>query len=173
MMLTSSSILFADPSIVAFVVAAAACPAAAPVHPKHPSAPRPRPLLRITHCDWLFVEPQALQAANEVLLLLVDLLRGARRHRGEQQGAVGAQHSTRLCQGDGGGTLPVHGQSQKGGADLEQDAVPLTVHHWVGVDLQRSRGGLSTFVPELQLTFSHLEGMRGGRRLDQNSRHST
>lgn len=71
--LTSAAVLLTDPSVLTGVAVARSHPAAAPVHPKHPPAPRPSPLCRVAHSDWFPVELQALQAANEISWMMVDL----------------------------------------------------------------------------------------------------
>lgn len=58
--LTAAGVLLADPSVLTGVVVAGSCPAAALVHPKHPPAPRPGPLRRVTRSDRLPIELQAL-----------------------------------------------------------------------------------------------------------------
>ncbi len=125
--LTSTGVLLTDPSVLTGVVVAGSCPAAALVHPKHSPAPRPGPLRRVTHSDWLPIELQALQAANEIMWMLVDLRSRVLSERREVQSTMGAHYSARLGQGGEGWMLLVQGQSQGTGVDLQQDAVPAAV----------------------------------------------
>lgn len=153
--LTSSIVFFADSSVLTGLSGAASRPAAAAVHPKHPPAPWTLPLHCIPHNDWLPVELQALQAADEIMLL-ADLPRGVRGDRGEEQCTMGAHHPARLSQADGSWMLLVQSQSQRCGVDLQQDAVPVAVQHWIRSNQQCAWGAFSTSVSELQLSFGQL-----------------
>ena len=125
--LTSGGILLADPSVLAGVVVAGPRPAAAPVHPKHPPAPRARPLCGVGRNDRLAVELQAPQAADKIRWGRGGPWGGGPGGRSEEQGAAGAHHAARLGQGGGGRVALVQGQPQSGGVDLQQDAVPAAV----------------------------------------------
>lgn len=59
--------------------------------------------------------------------MLVDLRSSDLGGRSEEQSTVGAHHPARLGQGGEGRMLPVQGQSEGGGVDLKQDAVPMGV----------------------------------------------
>lgn len=121
--LTSARVLLAGPSVLTGVVVAGSRRAAALIHPKRPPAPRPRPLRRVTHSDWLPIELEALKATSEITRMAVVVLSAGSK----EQSTMGAHHPAWLGQGDGGWMLLVQGQSQGGGVDLQQDVVPAAI----------------------------------------------
>lgn len=149
--LTPRGVLLTDTSVLARAAVAGSSPAATLVHPKHPPAPWPPPFRRVACSDWLPIELQALKAAAEIMWLLVELWR-----RTKEQRSMGAQHLARLNWGGGHRMLPVQGQPQRGGVDLQQDAVPATVWHHMRANRQWGRGGGSTSVPEEQVSAGQL-----------------
>lgn len=127
LLLTSTAVLLADPTVLTGVVVAGSWPAAALVHPKNSPAPWTGPLCHISCSDWLPVQLQALEAPDEIEWMPLDLRRRVSSEQSEEQSTVGTHHPTRLAQGGGGWMLLVQGQSHCGGVNLQQDAVPMAI----------------------------------------------
>lgn len=153
---TSTGVLLTGASVLTWVLVAGSCPAAALVHPKHPSAPWPSPLRRVTKSDWLPVELQALQTADKIRCMPVDLCRRTLSERRKEQSTVGTHQTTRLGQNSGGRVVLVQRQLQGGRIDFQQNIVPAAVCHRSGRCEQWSRCGVSTAISKVQLPVGQL-----------------
>lgn len=148
--LTSTGVLVADPSILAWVVFAGSRPTAALVDSKHSPPALAPPLRRITHCDWLPVELQVLQATAESAIA-------------EEQESAGAHQAARRPQVGHGVWLVVQGKLQGCGAHLQEDVVPAAVGHRRRGQSQAGGRQDATAEGEVKMAATHLRTEEHGQ----------
>ena len=112
-------------------------------------------MTRITRPDWLLVELEALEAANERWWESLGVGVSVGANGGQEQCTMGAHHAAGLG-GVGAGVFVIQGQPNAGGVNHQQQVVPAAVRHRPRPHDQGARQAIATAILELQLPIGQL-----------------